>query len=222
MNALTNILLFVAMCSAAGLQAQSPAHGPLRNGDRLYDQQKYRDAEAAYRRAETDPVAAYNAGNAAFQQGKYDAAAGLFKKAAAIAKDKSTQSDAFYNLGNAYLQQGKWAEAIVAYESSLRLRANRPDAKKNLQIAKNKLNEQQDPPPPPPQKTPPPPPPPPRRNYVDRAQQPQRKETASGTMTAEAARQLLDATIDQEEQKNARQYRALPPDMRPSRTKKDW
>ena len=48
------------------------------------------------------------------------------------------------------------------------------------------------------------------------------KETASGTMTAEAARQLLDATIDQEEQKNARQYRALPPDMRPSRTKKDW
>ena len=134
----------------------------------------------------------------------------------------TAKAAALYNLGNALLQQDKFEDAITAYEKSLRTQPNQPDTKKNLQIAKNKLREQQEPPPPPPKKQPPPPPPPPRNNYVDRAQQPPRKELPSGNMTAEAARQMLDATIEQEEQKNARQYRALPPEARPARTKKDW
>lgn len=204
-----------------GLSAQS-AHRQLRRGEELYDDQKYAASQQAYEEAATDPAAAFNAGNAAYQQGKYADAASLYKKAAAIAPNGGVKSDALYNLGNAMLQSGKLEEAVTAYETSLRLNANRADAKKNLQIAKNKLREQQEPPPPPPQKTPPPPPPPPRRNYVDRAQEPQKKESFSGTMTAENARQLLDATIELEEQKNARQYRALPPEARPSRTKKDW
>ena len=215
------ILVLVVVPSLSHAQA---AHQHLRKGDRFYDEKAYDKAENAYRKAETDPVAHYNAGNAAYQQGKYDAAAAWFKKAAAISSDAGARSDALHNLGNAYLQQSKFEEAIVAYENSLRLRANRPDTKKNLQLAKNKLREQQQPPPPPPPKRPPPPPPlpRPRNDYVDRAQQPRIKETPSGTMSAEAAKQLLNATIDQEEQKNARQYRALPPDARPARTKKDW
>lgn len=214
---LTTLLL---LCSAT-VCAQS-AHNQLRKGDRLYDKKDYQQAENAYLRAETDPAAPYNAGNAAYQQGKYEAAAELFKKAAAIATDATAKAAALYNLGNALLQQNKFEDAITAYEKSLRTQSNQQDTKKNLQIAKNKLREQQEPPPPPPKKQPPPPPPPPRNNYVDRAQQTPRKELPSGNMTAEAARQMLDATIVQEEQKNARQYRALPPEARPARTKKDW
>lgn len=219
--------LFKTLCcglflsAAWWLNAQSPAHGRLRKGDRLYDEKSYLQAESTYSKAPADPVALYNAGNAAFQQGKYATAADWYQKAAATLDLASARSDAFYNLGNACMLQGKLQEAIVAYESSLRLRPNRPDAKKNLQIARNKLREQQEPPPPPPPQKPPPPPPP-RNNYVDRAQLPQQKETPSGNMTADAARQILNATIDREEQKNARQYRALPPEARPSRTKKDW
>jgi hypothetical protein len=41
-------------------------------------------------------------------------------------------------------------------------------------------------------------------------------------MTAESARRLLDGTIEQEEIKNARRYRALPPEANPGKTKKDW
>lgn len=206
---------------ALSAHAQS-AHNQLLKGDRLYDKKDYSSAENAYLRAETDPTAPYNAGNAAYQQGKYEAAAELFKKAAAIAPDVTAKAAALYNMGNAYLQLGKYEEAIKAYEKSLRTQPNQPDTKKNLQIAKNKLREQQEPPPPPPKKQPPPPPPPPRNNYVDRAQQPLKKELPSGNMTAETARQLLNATIEQEEQKNARQYRALPPEAHPARTKKDW
>lgn len=202
-------------------RAQS-GHGHLRKGDRLYDKKDYLQAEQSYLKAEANPSAAYNAGNAAYQQGKYEVAAESFKKAAAIAPDQPSKAAALYNWGNALLQLGKFEEAIATYEKSLRAQPNQPDTKKNLQIAKNKLREQQEPPPPPPPPQKPPPPPPPRNNYVDRAQQPRQKEIPSGTMTAAEARRLLDATIETEEQKNARQYRSLPPEARPARTKKDW
>lgn len=216
-NKLTGFLLLFA------LTAQSQAdHGHLRKGDRLYDKKDYQQAENAYLKAEADPAAPYNAGNAAYQQGKYEAAAGLFKKAAAIAPDMPAKAAALHNWGNALLQLSKYQDAITAYEKSLRAQPNQPDTKKNLQIAKNKLREQQEPPPPPPPPQKPPPPPPPRNNYVDRAQQPRQKELPSGAMTAAEARSLLDATINTEEQKNARQYRSLPPEARPARTKKDW
>lgn len=204
------------------LHAQSPQHGQLRRGDQHYEQKQYRQAEQAYGKAQQDPVAMYNAGNAAYQQGKYDAAAEWYRKAAATLGTPATRSDAFFNLGNAYLQQGKYRESIAAYERSLRLQPNRADGKKNLQIARNKLREQQEPPPPPPPPQKPPPPPPPRNNYVDRAQLPQKKELPSGDMSAEKARNILDGMIDQEEQKNARRYRALPPEANPGKTKKDW
>lgn len=216
-NKLTGLLLLYALTA----QAQSD-HGHLRKGDRLYDKKDYQQAENAYLKAETDPSAPYNAGNAAYQQGKYEAAAELFKKAAAIAPDQAAKAAALYNWGNACLWLGKYEEAISAYEKSLRAQPNQPDTKKNLQIAKNKLREQQEPPPPPPPPQKPPPPPPPRNIYVDRAQQPRQKELPSGTMTAAEAGRLLDATIEAEEQKNARQYRSLPPEARPARTKKDW
>ena len=214
-------LLILSLLSAR-LSAQSEAHSQLRKGDAHYDKKNYLNAETAYEKATRDPIALYNAGNAAYQQGKFEVAAGRYKSAAILLANASVRSDAFYNLGNAYMQLGKYREAIAAYEKSLRLQTNRPDAKKNLQIAKNKEREKEDPPPPPPPPQKPPPPPPPRNNYVDRAQQPQRRETPSGTMTAAAARQRLEAIINLEEQKNARQYRALPPEARPDRRKKDW
>lgn len=210
------ICLFLLM--AASLPAQS-SHAQLRAGERHYDDKNFPKAESTYGEAGSDPVAQYNAGNAAFQQGKYEIAADWFQKAAAA--PSAIRADAFYNLGNTLMLLGKFREAVDAYERSLRQRPNQPDAKKNLQIARNKLREKQDPPPPPPPQKPPPPPPP-RNNYVDQARQPQKKEVPSGNMTADAARQLLEGTIEQEEQKNARQYRALPPEANPGRLKKDW
>lgn len=135
-------LLFVFF--PALLNAQS-YHGRMRQGDRLYDEKSWNAAETAYRKAGTGATAWYNVGNAAYQQGKYEAAAESFKKAT-VATTKEASSDAFYNLGNALMQQGKYKEAIAAYENSLRRQPNRFDAKKNLQIAKKKLKEQQAPP----------------------------------------------------------------------------
>ncbi len=206
------------------LGAQS-SHRQMQEGDRLYDQRSWSAAEATYRKAGASAAAAYNSGNAAYQQGKLEAAADQFKKATAGAPSAAARSDAFFNLGNAYLFQGKYREAIAAYENSLRRQPNRYDAKKNLQIAKRKYQEQQDPPPPSPQAPPPPPPPPsvkPQRNYLDQAVNPQKREQPSGNLTAAAAKQILETTVSADEQRSAKQYRELSPATRPSRVKKDW
>ncbi|MFN0013694.1 MAG: tetratricopeptide repeat protein [Saprospiraceae bacterium] len=218
MNSKIAIALFLVGWVAA-MPAQS-VHTERRAGDVYYDKKNFSEAENAYAQALGDPVALYNAGNAAYQQGKFDIAVQRYQMAGATPSE--VQADALFNLGNVYLQSGKFREAITSYERSLRQAPNRADAKKNLQIARNKLREQQKPPPPPPQRQPPPPPPPSVNYQLDQARQPQQKQTPSGTMTAAAARQLLDGTVEQEEIKNARRYRALPPEANPGRVKRDW
>ncbi len=195
----------------------------MQEGDSHYDQKAWSKAEESYRKSGPGAASSYNAGNAAYQQGKYDVAAESYKKGAA-ATTREARASALFNLGNAFLQQGKYKEAITAYENSLRQQPNRFDAKKNLQIAKKKLKEEENPPPPPPpQKTPPPPPPPkPQRNYLDRAQQPQKKEVPSGGISPDAAKNILATVVAPDEQKSAREYRQLAPATKPSRVKKDW
>ncbi|MBL7795365.1 MAG: tetratricopeptide repeat protein [Saprospiraceae bacterium] len=216
----TALIVLLLQGLSTALPAQS-AHAERRAGDRHYEKNAFQEAENAYAEAAGDPVAQYNAGIAAFRQGKYEVAVRWFQTAAASPSE--VQADAMFNLGNAYMQSSKYREAVTAYERSLRRAPNRTDAKKNLQIARNKLREKQEPPPPPPpQRPPPPPPPPPNNNYVDQARQPYRKETPTGTVSAAAARQVLEGMVEQEEIKNARRYRALPPEANPGRVKKDW
>ncbi len=218
-NILILVVVSLGYCAAANAQ-----NGQLRKGDKLYDQQNYSAAEAAYREAVAGPVASYNAGNAAYQQGKFTEAVPLYRNAERTAANPSTKADALYNMGNAWLRAGQYADAIGAYQNSLRLRSNQPDAKKNLQIAIKKLREQQEPPPPLPPPPPPPPPPKqrPRNNYLDQANAGRKREVPTGGLTPEAARSLLETQVTRQEQANAQQYRQLAPAVRPSRVKKDW
>lgn len=204
---------------ANGIQAQ---HRQLQQGDRYYDEGLFGKAEETYRAGSTG-TAFYNAGIAAYQQGKYVDAISLFKEAVAKSTSFSARADALYNLGNALLRQNNYKEAVTAYESSLRLSANRSDAKKNLKIAKRKMQE---PPPEPPPPLPPPPPPPsnipPKKYYLDQPQEARKKDVPPAEMPRDAALRLLESAILPEEQKNARAYRELSPATRPSRVKKDW
>ena len=134
-------LFFLA---ATTLPAQSPAHNHLVKGDKQYDQGNYAAAENAYRQAPGDAQANFNAGNAAFQQGKFEPAVKYYEAALSRQQaNKSTnpqQADTWFNLGNAYLRLGKYREAVGAYQKSLRLQSTLPHTKKNLQTPPNKLN----------------------------------------------------------------------------------
>ncbi|MCA0238366.1 MAG: tetratricopeptide repeat protein [Bacteroidetes bacterium] len=216
-------IVVLLLCCLQVAFSQS-AHNRLQSGDAHYDKKEYGKAEAAYKSAAGGYAASYNAGNAAYQQGKYEEAAELFRIAVNAGADAAAKSAAWYNMGNAFLQAGKYSEAVKAYESSLRQQPNRPDAKKNLQIAKRKQQQKEDPPPPPPQKPPPPPPPTPRPqpNYLDRAPQTQRAEQPRRNLSPEAAKLMLEALVQPDEQRNAQDYRELSPAVKPTSGKKDW
>ena len=199
------------------LSGQSP-HSVLRNGDEKYDQGEYAAALNAYLKANS-AIGSYNAGNAAMQQENLNAAANYFNDAAKKSTSPALKADALYNLGNALLLQKKYAEAVKAFEGSLRLSPSQLDGKKNLQIAKRQLQE------PPPPNPPPPPPPPstkPQRYYVDQTLLSRQKETPPSNIPPETARQMLSRAVLPEEQKNAKAYRELSPANKPSRLKKDW
>lgn len=195
--------------------AQTPGHADRLAGDKAYSKGDYPKAATSYQKAGGD-LGHYNAGTALLAQQQHEASASALKSVSASA-DVQLRADALFNLGNAYLLMGNWAEAAAAYEKSLRLSPNAPDAKRNWQIAK----QQQQPPSPPP----PPPPPPPVANtqsvYVDQART-RYQETEPPAMDAAAAQRLLEQHVSTEEQRNARQYREGAKGAKPIPGKKNW
>jgi len=215
----TGITTTLFLLFSGFLSAQSE-HGILRQGEQLYDRGEYEKAKTVYQKS-TSPDARYNAGNAAYLHSDYDLSAQLYREAAEKSILPTEKADAWYNLGNTCLLKGDYQEAVEAYERSLRLVPKRPDAQKNLQIAKRKLQA------PPPDAPPPPPPPPPptvrpRQNYLDQATSSRHAERPPAYLSPDDARRLLDKAVLSEEQKNAGTYRELAPANRPSRLKKDW
>lgn len=212
----TFAIALILLLSTASLPAQS-GHSALRQGDANYDRGDFLKAQTAYNKV-PNFSGYYNAGNAAMQQGKLEIAVAYYQKALERSTSPAQTADALYNLGNAYLLQKKYLDAIKVYENSLQISPKRPDAKKNLQIARQQLQ-------PPPPILPPPPPPPstkPRRYYVDQAAKGRQKEIAPDKIPPHIARQMLSKAILAEEQKNAKIYRELSPSNKPSRLKKDW
>ena len=140
------VLLFGLLACASGAAAQS-VHTPLRKGDRAYDRVQYKDAEKQYRIAADreigNPQAVYNLGNCLYQQGQFEDAAQRFEQVASAASNPIQNADAFHNLGDAQLKQRKFKEAVKAYEASLRLRPGDAGTKRNLQMAKKKLREEE-------------------------------------------------------------------------------
>lgn len=77
-------------------------------------------------------VVLYNAGNAAYREGRFSDAATAYEAAIALG---ARNSAVHYNLGNACFRLGQTGRAIVAYERSLRLNPRNDDAMKNLEFA---------------------------------------------------------------------------------------
>ena len=115
-------------------------------GNRLFDQAEFEAALEAYREAQTDrpesPGLHYNVGDALYKQGAVDEAAAAFQKAVETG-DSELGSKAYYNLGNALYRQQAFDQAIGAYENALELNPSDQDAKINLEMALEKLEEQQ-------------------------------------------------------------------------------
>ncbi len=115
-------------------------------GNEHFDESVFDEAIEEYKLAQVaDPDRAepyYNAANAYNRTSQVDAALAQTQQALKTA-EPTLAEQAWYNLGNAFFDTEQWAPAIETYQEALRLQPDDVDAKHNLELALQKLQEQQ-------------------------------------------------------------------------------
>jgi Ca-activated chloride channel homolog len=119
----------------------------IRDGNRLYKDNKFTDAEVNYKKAleknKESSHGVFNLGDALYKQGRFDEAAQQYQNIASTGGDSELKSKAYHNLGNALLRNQKIPESISAYKEALKLNPGDIDTKYNLEFAKTLLKQQQ-------------------------------------------------------------------------------
>jgi tetratricopeptide (TPR) repeat protein len=138
-----------------------PERSDMRTGNKLYNQNKYSDAETAYRRGlQKNPEsknAKYNLANSIYRQERYEDAAKLYKELVQIKTDSTQPPQTYHNLGNAMLKQAikdketqgqhvaanqeQLKESIEAYKKALKLNPDDMETKSNLAYAQKLLSK---------------------------------------------------------------------------------
>jgi Ca-activated chloride channel homolog len=117
-----------------------------KEGNRLYAQGKYEEAERAYLDAEVNspgkPEILYNLGNSLIRQKKFNQGTQALHQS--ISKgDKGIKENSWYNTGNALFSMGNYKDSAQAFIQALRLDPADKDAKHNLELALLKLKQQE-------------------------------------------------------------------------------
>jgi tetratricopeptide (TPR) repeat protein len=119
----------------------------IHQGNELYRQQKYAEAEASYRKSveksKESVQGNFNLGDALFKQKKFDNAAQKFTDIASSSDNKGVKAQAYHNLGNSLLESKKLEESIEAYKKSLMNNPKDDETRYNLAYAMEKLKQQQ-------------------------------------------------------------------------------
>ena len=140
------IALFFLICFSGPAWAQADKKF-IRQGNRVYEKDKFPESEIYYRKAldknKGSGDAVFNSGDALYKQKKYEDAGKQFIESHRMNEDKDKKSSSLYNLGNSLLMANKLQESIEAYKNSLRLKPDNKEAKYNLAYAQDLLKEQQ-------------------------------------------------------------------------------
>ena len=154
------ILLVLLSCSTLSF-AQKDMRNNLRKGNKEYRQEKYTEAEIAYRKSleanAKSPEAAYNLGNSLFMQEKYPEAAKQYQAAIEYENDKVKKSWSWHNTGNIFLGQAvatkenpdqayneNLQRSIEAYKNALRNNPKDDETRYNLALAQKLLKDNED------------------------------------------------------------------------------
>ncbi len=133
--------IFFSFCSSWA----QPAQKLIREGNSLYNDGKYKEAEIDYRKALNkspgSAKASYNLGNSLYRQQNYQESANSYLKLTQDPRNAKL-SQAYHNLGNSYLQSQKYNESIDAYKKALRANPKDEDTRYNLAYAMAKLQQQ--------------------------------------------------------------------------------
>lgn len=115
-------------------------------GNRLYEAGRYGEAHERYlealRRDPDNPVIRFNEGNALYQSQEFQRALEAFGDVAEAGVE-GLDAGAWYNLGNALVQQQQLPQALEAYKQALRRDPYDLDAKHNLEVVLERMQEDQ-------------------------------------------------------------------------------
>ena len=119
----------------------------LRQGNKLYNQGNYKEAELDYRKAleinkESDK-GKFNLGTAVYQEKNFNESTKIYEELAGKQLDKSTKAKVYHNFGNSLLESKQYEQSIAAYKNSLLNNPADKDTKYNLEYAKLMLKQQQ-------------------------------------------------------------------------------
>ena len=119
----------------------------LREGNKLYDKGKYKEAEVDYRKAleinkESDK-GKFNLGTAVYKEKNFNEATKIFEDLSGRQLDKQTKAKVYHNYGNSLLEAKQYDQSIAAYKNSLLNNPADKDTKYNLEYARSMLKKQQ-------------------------------------------------------------------------------
>ena len=148
------IWVSVLALSAGAVSAQKAERKNVREGNKLYESEKYTESEIAYRKSlEVNPRSTegtYNLGNSLYKQGKFPEAAeqyqliaGQGEKMVATPEGKARLSEVYHNMGNIFMQNKDYGKAVEVYKQSLRLNPKDDETRYNLALAQKLLSDQQ-------------------------------------------------------------------------------
>jgi len=137
----------------------------LYNGNQLFKEKKYADAEADFRVTESKKspkkaTAGYNLGNSVYRQNQQGEAQIRYIQALEYAKTKEEKHRIYHNLGNTFMLEKKYDLAADAYKNALRNNPNDEETRYNYALAKRKNKDN----------------PPPKDNKKDNKPQPKDKD----------------------------------------------
>ncbi len=138
------ICVLSAMC---GIMSAQTDRQHIRNGNRLYRQQKFDKAETDYRKAvdknNKNPQAYYNLGCALMQQQKDSLAIVNLETSGKLETSKSRKAMVYHNIGVICQGHQMFQEAIEAYKESLRNNPKDDETRYNLALCQRQLKNQQ-------------------------------------------------------------------------------
>ena len=152
---LTSVLLLAAVMSVSAESKGSTTRHErnfIVEGNKLYKEERYAEAEVAYRKAlqenAMNEIAQFNLAASLLRQGSASGetqqeAMRILQNLTRDAENISIAENAFYNLGNIAFNSQDYAKSIELYKNSLRRNPDNDKAREKLRLAQKRLEEQQ-------------------------------------------------------------------------------
>jgi len=133
--------------AAAGLPVRPPGAGEADEGRRLFTAEQYEEALRVFETARAnnpdDPRLSLAVGEALFRLGRFEEADTEFQRALTLSRSADLRAESLYNGGTSRLAQGDPGGAAELLMQSLRLGPDQLDARHNLELALQQVQQQQ-------------------------------------------------------------------------------